>query len=600
MPKTQVGGNQIKDTDVGREDINIATTGRAMVRKIIQGTGITLSSTGADSGTGDVTINVAGDYLLLTGGILSGVLKIADGTVLLPALAFNSNPDTGIYKPATGILALAIDGVEMLNFHSLGVTLNKPIFADDQSSGVPFYTFAWDGTTGIGLANTALLALIAGSITSFTVSQEYFASAHSGTKGIQMPNGTNLIPSYAFVNKHNAGMYFDGTSLCFSYNGTKIIGLNETDFKLEKPLNLNSQSITNPPAAVVTGLDADKLDGLHSGSFAPIAHVGSGASAHSGASTSVNGFMVAADKLKLDGLNSANYAPIAHVGAGGTQHPDATQSVAGFLSATDKLKIDNLNIMSGAKYIPCVPQLTSTSWDSDSYSTATPTTIDMSAVFGVPASGVKAYYIKLICRDSGSFASTDNYIWLGINSIAYLASKCQSFPNDMWVEGYGIVPCDANGDIQYVIHATGSLTMDVYIVILGYFIETTVDGFIPLTTPLTSTAWDSDARSTTARTLIDLSAVFGVPAGVKAVDVEVWVRDSASAGVTTFQGIILSPNSVASPAGRVFDCNGSGNDVFRRHHAIVPCDTNGDIYFSTTASGAGTLDVYLMIHGYWL
>jgi len=36
-------------------------------------------------------------------------------------------------------------------------------------------------------------------------------------------------------------------------------------------------------------------------------------------------------------------------------------------------------------------------------------------------------------------------------------------------------------------------------------------------TPLTSTAWDGgDAFSTTAKTLIDLSAVFGVPAGVKA------------------------------------------------------------------------------------
>ena len=31
--------------------------------------------------------------------------------------------------------------------------------------------------------------------------------------------------------------------------------------------------------------------------------------------------------------------------------------------------------------------------------------------------------------------------------------------------------------------------------------------FVPLTTPLTSTSWDGDARSTTAKTKIDLSAV---------------------------------------------------------------------------------------------
>ena len=42
-----------------------------------------------------------------------------------------------------------------------------------------------------------------------------------------------------------------------------------------------------------------------------------------------------------------------------------------------------------------------------------------------------------------------------------------------------------------------------------------------LTTPLTSTAWDEDSYSTTAKTLIDLSEVFGVPAGVKAVMVKI-------------------------------------------------------------------------------
>ena len=43
-----------------------------------------------------------------------------------------------------------------------------------------------------------------------------------------------------------------------------------------------------------------------------------------------------------DTRGDARYAPIAHVGTGGTAHAVATTSVAGFLSAADKLKLDAL------------------------------------------------------------------------------------------------------------------------------------------------------------------------------------------------------------------------------------------------------------------
>jgi len=121
--------------------------------------------------------------------------------------------------------------------------------------------------------------------------------------------------------------------------------------------------------------------------------------------------------------------------------------------------------------------------------------------------------------------------------------------------------------------------------------------FIALTAPLTSTSWDGDSFSTTAKTKIDLSAVFGVPAGVKAVLVKTSIRDSASAssaclfqlsGIST--GTKYSLTTLASP---VNDRNGYSQ-------GIVPCDANGDIYYQITASGTGTMDIYLEIWGYWL
>ena len=122
-----------------------------------------------------------------------------------------------------------------------------------------------------------------------------------------------------------------------------------------------------------------------------------------------------------------------------------------------------------------------------------------------------------------------------------------------------------------------------------------VKQFTFLSTPLTSTSWDGDSFSTTAKTLIDLSAVFGVPAGVKAVYVLVRVNDSASAGTDCY--LILSPNNTAA-SGFQSRPYGRANDAYESHSFIVPCDANGDIYYQILASGAGTFDVLIQVWGY--
>jgi len=122
--------------------------------------------------------------------------------------------------------------------------------------------------------------------------------------------------------------------------------------------------------------------------------------------------------------------------------------------------------------------------------------------------------------------------------------------------------------------------------------------FIPLTTALTSTSWDGDSFSTTAKTVIDLSAVFSAPAGIKAVSLRVLARDSASAASSTTE-IILSPNDTAA-SGLSCRCAGNPNDVYEDTPMTVPCDANGDIYYQVVASGAGTLDAIIQIHGYWI
>lgn len=126
--------------------------------------------------------------------------------------------------------------------------------------------------------------------------------------------------------------------------------------------------------------------------------------------------------------------------------------------------------------------------------------------------------------------------------------------------------------------------------------------FIPFRTPLTSTDWDGDAHSTTAKTLIDLSIFANasgefVPDGAKAVLVRLAANDSGSAGGNCFIG--LAPNDTADLYALVCKPYGRPNDTLEHEQGIVPCDVNGDIYYQCTATGAGTLDVTLQIWGYW-
>ena len=119
-----------------------------------------------------------------------------------------------------------------------------------------------------------------------------------------------------------------------------------------------------------------------------------------------------------------------------------------------------------------------------------------------------------------------------------------------------------------------------------------------LTTPLTSTSWDGDSFSTTAKTLIDLSAVFGVPAGVKAILVRITTRDSGSSSGYCYFG--LSPNNTAGSVTIQAYLQGVANDIYITENGVVPCDANGDVYYQIVASGTDTLDAFIEIWGYWL
>ena len=113
--------------------------------------------------------------------------------------------------------------------------------------------------------------------------------------------------------------------------------------------------------------------------------------------------------------------------------------------------------------------------------------------------------------------------------------------------------------------------------------------FIALTTPLTSTNWDGDTKTTANRAIVDLSAVFGVPAGIKAVMMSIQTQADAANDYIRF-----GPNSTYN---YVLTCRTQVANQIAHAIGIVPCDANGDIY----CYPSGDIEnVQVWIWGYWL
>lgn len=95
--------------------------------------------------------------------------------------------------------------------------------------------------------------------------------------------------------------------------------------------------------------------------------------------------------------------------------------------------------------------------------------------------------------------------------------------------------------------------------------------FVWLVTPLTSTSWDGDAKAAADDGIIDLSAVFGVPANAKAVLVRMTARDETA-------GVVISLSPTGTPQYALVVRTVVAN-AYDDASGWVPCDANGDIYF---------------------
>jgi len=156
MGKTLPHGGQIRDATIGRSDLNTATAGEAVAAKIVAGNRVAIQAfTGADSGTGDVTVDLKEHYYSALFTQTGTTVTWTNGNVQARSL---SAPITFTFAGAVagGRYALVITnsgGAQTITWPAAVKWSGGTVPTPSASGKVDIYTFLYDGTNYYGAAS---------------------------------------------------------------------------------------------------------------------------------------------------------------------------------------------------------------------------------------------------------------------------------------------------------------------------------------------------------------------------------------------------------------------------------------------------------------
>lgn len=151
MARTQIGTTLIEDGSVRRVDINTTLTGSALITKLLVNSPLTISSTGVDSGTGDVTLGLSTANLVTSFNTRVGAVTLSssDVTTALGFTPISGYTETDTLATVTGRGATTTNPITVG-----GLTVNTNLI----------YTDTVNGRVGIGTTSAvSKLNIVGGS-----------------------------------------------------------------------------------------------------------------------------------------------------------------------------------------------------------------------------------------------------------------------------------------------------------------------------------------------------------------------------------------------------------------------------------------------------
>lgn len=173
----------------------------------------------------------------------SSSFLIIDGTVAAPGLAFIADTNTGLWRPGSGIVGVAGDGLEVVRFQAPGGA-NPQVLSADGTAADPAYSFTARDDTGMYHAGGGLLSFSSqgavrlqigtGAVLSYLRLQPSATNTLDlGTSGgvwkdvyaTRMLGGAGVVgsPTYSFEGDPNTGFYLSSADVVsVSGGGTAI------------------------------------------------------------------------------------------------------------------------------------------------------------------------------------------------------------------------------------------------------------------------------------------------------------------------------------------------------------------------------------------
>ena len=159
--------------------------------------------------------NINSDNLGLlprAGGTMTGVLKIDDSSsASTPALSFDTDPDTGLFRKSANKIGLSTGGTEQMFFDADGLTLqlqNNLRFADSDSSHYIGLKAPATVSSNVTLTLPATDTPVAGyALVSDGSGTLSWGVAGGASQGVFWENNQTITSDYTITNGKNAGSF---------------------------------------------------------------------------------------------------------------------------------------------------------------------------------------------------------------------------------------------------------------------------------------------------------------------------------------------------------------------------------------------------------